>query len=296
MLPFLSPPASVPGIDVRILAAVAFTGAAAYYDMFNRKWVPDRLLWAFLACAFLLNILFPDSVLFMQGCAAAAIIAAISYALYRMGQLGAADVLVMSSIALAIPYLPKPLLAPAQNVPYPFFLSVLAPTGIAFILHMLCRFVPYIARQLAEGKVEFTAQKVAGPAIVLLSLAIFAFIAASFPFPLPPLYFAVVGFLGIALVFFSLFMPEIKASMVETVPVGKLQCEDVLALEKMQPLAKRLSLPPVISERTIAALKRAKAKTVPVYTGMPFFLPYLFMGLLFSVLFGDLLFYIAGGF
>jgi prepilin signal peptidase PulO-like enzyme (type II secretory pathway) len=64
----------------------------------------------------------------------------------------------------------------------------------------------------------------------------------------------------------------------------------------MQPLAKRLSLPPVISERTIAALKRAKAKTVPVYTGMPFFLPYLFMGLLFSVLFGDLLFYIAGGF
>ena len=78
-------------------------------------------------------------------------------------------------------------------------------------------------------------------------------------------------------------------------PVGKLQCEDVLALEKMQPLAKKLSLSPVISEKAIAALRRAKAKAVPVYTRMPFFLPYLFFGLLFSVLFGDLLFYLAGG-
>lgn len=296
MLDLLSPPASVPGIDARILVAAAFTGAAAYYDAFNRKWVPDRLLWAFLACALLLNVIFFDSELFMQGCAVAATIAAISYALYRMGQLGGADVIVMASIALAIPYLPQPLLAPAQNVPYPFFLSVLAPTGIAFILHMLCRFIPYIARQVSQGRVKFTAQKVAGPALVLAALVIFAALAASFPFPLPPLYFAVVGFLGIALVFFSLFMPEIKASMVEMVPIGRLQCEDVLALEKMQPLAKKLSLAPVISEKSIAALRRAKAKSVPVYTGMPFFLPYLFFGLLFSVLFGDLLFYIAGGF
>jgi len=296
MLPFLSPPASVPGIDIRILVAVAFTGAAAYYDMFNRKWVPDRLLWAFLACALLLNVAFFDSEIFMQGCAVAAIIAAISYALYKMGQLGGADVIVMASIALAIPSLPKPLLAPAQGVPYPFFLSMLAPTGIAFILHMLCRFIPYISRQVASGKVKFILQNVAGPVIVLLSLAIFAFIAASFPFPLPPLYFAVVGFLGIALVFFSLFMPEIKASMVEMVPVAKLQCEDVLALEQMPSLAKKLSLAPVISEKAIAALKKAKIKSVPVYTGMPFFLPYLFIGLVFTLLFGDLLYYIAVGF
>jgi len=297
-LPFsiLSPPASVPGMDIRMAVAVAFTGAAAYYDIFNKKWVPDTLLWAFLAASLLLNIIFFDSAVFMQACAVAIIIAALTYALYRMGQLGGADVLVMSSIALAIPYLPKPLLAAAQPIPYPFFLSVLAPTGIAFILHMLARFLPYISRQLASGKVKFTAQKVAGPAIVAVSLLIFDALASSLPVALPPAYFAVIGFLGTALVFFSLFMPEIKASMVEQIPVAKLQCEDVLALEQMQPLAKKLSLAPVISEKTIAALKKAKAKSVPVYTGMPFFLPYLFIGLIFTLLFGDLLYYIAVGF
>lgn len=297
-LPFslLSPPDAVPGIGARMLVAAAFTGAAAYYDMFNKKWVPDALLWGFLGAALLLNIVFFDPALFVSALAVAIIVAALTYLLYRMGQLGGADVLVMASIALAIPYLPKPLLASAQMVPYPFFLSILAPTGIAFILHMLARFLPYISRKLAKGEVKFTAQKAAGPAIVFVALVAFGFIVSSLPITLPPAYFAVISFLGASLIFFSLFMPEIKASMVEAVAVSELQCEDVLALEQMPALAKKLSLAPVISEKTIAALKKAKVKSVPVYTGMPFFLPYLFFGLLFTLLFGDLLYYIAVGF
>ncbi|MFA6328029.1 MAG: prepilin peptidase [Candidatus Micrarchaeia archaeon] len=296
LLSFLSPPASVLGIGIRMLVAVAFTGAAAYYDIFNKKWVPDALLWCFLAASILLNIIFFDSMLFSQAVFIATVIAALSYALYRMGQLGGADVFAMASIALAIPYLPKPLLAASQAIPYPFFLSVLAPTGIAFILHMLCRFIPYVSRQLAKGKVKFTLQKVAGPALVAVSLLIFGSIVSSLPISLPASYFAIIGFLGAALIFFSLFMPEIKASMVEKMPVANLQCEDVLALEQMPALSKKLRLSPVISEKAIAALKRAKIKSVPVYTGMPFFLPYLFIGLVFTLLFGDLLYYLAMGF
>jgi len=297
-LPFslLSPPAAVPGIDIRMMVAVAFTGAAAYYDMFNKKWVPDSLLWCFLAASLLLNVIFFDSAIFAQALFIAIIIAALTYALYRMGQLGGADMFVMASIALAIPYLPKPLLAASQAIPYPFFLSVLAPTGIAFIVHMLFRFIPYISRKLTRGEVEFTLQKAAGPALIAASLLIFGSIVSSLPVSLPPSYFAIIGFLGAALVFFSLFMPEIKASMVEKIQTSRLQCEDVLAMEQMPPLSKKLRLSPVISEKTIAALRRAKIKSVPVYTGMPFFLPYLFIGLVFTLLFGDLLYYIAVGF
>jgi hypothetical protein len=297
-LPFsiLSQPAAVPGIDIRILVAVAFTGAAAYYDMFNKKWVPDSLLWGFLGASLLLNIVFFDSAIFAQALFVAIIVAAITYMLYRIGQLGGADVFVMASIALAIPCLPKPLLAASQAIPYPFFLSVLAPTGIAFILHMLFRFLPYISRKLSRGEIKFTAQKVAGPALITISLLIFGTVVSSMPVPLPASYFAIIGFLCAALIFFSFFMPEIKASMVEKIPVPRLQCEDVLALEQMASLAKKLSLPPVINEKTIMALKRAKIKSVPVYTGMPFFLPYLFIGLAFTLLFGDILYYVAVGF
>jgi len=296
-LPFsiLSPPASVPGIDIRIIVAVAFTGAAAYYDMFNKKWVPDSLLWCFLGASLLLNVVFFDPAISSQAAFIAIIIAAFTYALYRMGQLGGADVFVMASIALAIPYLPKPILAASQSIPYPFFLSVLAPTGIAFIIHMLFRFLPYISRKLARGEVEFTLQKVAGPALIAISLLFFWAIVSSMPISLPGSYFAIIGFLSAALIFFSLFMPEIKASMVEKIPTSRLQCEDVLALEQMPALSKKLKLSPLISEKTIAALRHAKVKSVPVYTGMPFFLPYLFIGLVFALLFGDLLYYIAFG-
>jgi len=292
----LSPTGVVPGIDIRVLVAVAFTGAAAYYDMFNKKWVPDSLLWCFLGASFLLNVIFFDPAIFTQAVLIAAIVSAITYALYRMGQLGGADVLVMASIALAIPYMPKPILAASQAIPYPFFLSVLAPTGIAFILHMLIRFIPYVSHQVSTGKVKFTAQKLAGPALIAVSLFIFGSIVSSLPVSLPASYFAIIGFLGAALIFFSLFMPEIKASMVEKIKTSRLQCEDVLALEQMPSLAKNLRLSPVISKKTIAALRRADIKSVPVYTGMPFFLPYLFIGLVFAILFGDLLYYIAAGF
>ncbi|MFA5930534.1 MAG: prepilin peptidase [Candidatus Micrarchaeia archaeon] len=294
--PFLSPPASVPGLDARIVVALAFTGAAAYFDMFNRKWVPDSLLWCFLGAALLLNVVFFDPGIFAQSALAAILIAGLAYSLYRMGQLGGADVFVMASIALAIPYLPRPLLAAPQAIPYPFFLSVLAPTGIAFIAHMLFRFIPYVSRQIASGRIKFTAKKAAGPSLIAFSLVIFGAVASSLPVSLPASYFAIIGFLGAALIFFSLFMPEIKASMVEKIPVSRLQCEDVLAIERMQRLARELKLSPVISKKTIAALKRAKVESVPVYTGMPFFLPYLFIGLVFTLLFGDLLYYIAAGF
>ena len=163
-------------------------------------------------------------------------------------------------------------------------------------MHMLIRFIPFISHQISKGKVKFTFQKVAGPALIILSLAFFWATVSSLPVSLPASYFAIIVFLGAALIFFSLFMPEIKASMVEKIPTSRLQCEDVLALEQMPLLAKKLKIQPLISEKTIAALKRAKIKSVPVYTGMPFFLPYVFVGLVFALLFGDLLYYVAVGF
>jgi hypothetical protein len=95
------------------------------------------------------------------------------------------------------------------------------------------------------------------------------------------------------MVFFSVFKTQIKDSMAQEVKVEKLQEEDVLALEKMdRSLIKKLKLSAVLDARSISELKTAKIKSVPVYTGMPFFLPYLFLGLLISVLFGDLLSYL----
>jgi Flp pilus assembly protein protease CpaA len=294
MLDLLTPISAVPGLQIRILAALIFTAVAAYYDIFNKKWVPNLLVYAFVAVALAINVIFFSQAVFISALVFGAVVFAVTYLLYRAGQLGAADSYVMAAIAICIPYLPQPLLGPSQLVPYPFILSVLVPTGIFFILHMLTRFIPYVSRQIAEGKVGFSAQKLLGPAVLAIALAVFLAALSSLPIPVPALFYAAIIFLSLSLIFFSLFKNEIKDSMVEMVPVAKLQTEDVIALEKMPPaLVKKFSISPVIGNSTIANLKKAKVKSVPVYTGMPFFLPYLFLGLLVCVLFGDLLLYLV---
>ncbi|MFA4983575.1 MAG: A24 family peptidase [Candidatus Micrarchaeia archaeon] len=294
MLEFFAFPGQLPGLDARIAVAVAFTGAAAYYDIFNKRWVPNWLVYCFAAAAVAVNLLFFSEPVFFQAMLFGIAVFALTYPLYRLGQLGGADVFVFASIAAAIPCLPTPLLAPSQQIPYPFILSVLVPTGLAFIFHMALRFIPYISKRIACGKVRLGIAKLAGPAMVSAAFALFVFALMQLPVSLPLSYIATIAFLFVSLLFFSIFKDEIKESMVEPVSIGKLQAEDVLALEQMDgKVIKRLRLPPLICKETISKLKAAKIRAVPVYTGMPAFLPYLFLGLLFSVLFGDLLHYIV---
>ena len=80
-LSLLASPSSVPGLGWRILIAVAFTGAAAYYDLFNKKWVPNWLVYAFLACALAINLVFFEETLFIQAAVFAAVVFAASYLL-----------------------------------------------------------------------------------------------------------------------------------------------------------------------------------------------------------------------
>jgi len=290
MLALLSFPSTLPGAEMRIAAALVFTAIAAYFDAFNKKWVPNYVVYGFLAIAFALNLIYFEAETFKLALGSAAVIFAISFALYKIGQLGGADAYVLTAISLAVPYLPQPLLFATQQPPYPFILSVLAPTGFVFILHMLLRFMPCISKKISHGQVRFGISKVFGPALLTVAFAAFLYFMLSFPAALPQFYLAILSFLFLALIFFSLFKDEIKASMVETVPTGKLQAEDILALEQMDSsLVKKLRLPALISEKTIAVLRKSGLRKVPVYTGMPFFLPYLFFGLLITILFGDVL-------
>ncbi|MCX8174646.1 MAG: hypothetical protein N3E51_00360 [Candidatus Micrarchaeota archaeon] len=297
MMDFLSPPQEIAGLEWRLLVAVAFTAAAAYYDVFNRKWVPNAVAYGSLVAAVLLNIVFFSQEAFIFAVGWGALIFAATYLLYKSGQLGGADVYIISSLAMAVPVLQKPALAPPQQVPYPFILSVLLATGIIFIAHMLLRFVPFISKKISRGEVRFCWSRLATPAVLLAAFSVFIYALARLPIALPYSYLLVLAFLFFALLFFSFFKEEIKESMIETVPVGKLQEEDVLALDRMKPgIVRKLSLSPVLSQSSIKKLRKSRLKAVPVYTGMPFFLPYLLFGLIFTALFGDLVVLMLGSF
>jgi len=294
MVSFLPIPPFVPGMEFRLFAAVIFTAATAYFDVFNKKWVPNYLIYAFAICAVALNFIFYDPIVTFQALAFGIGIFILTYPLYKMGQLGGADVFVLASIAAAVPYFQKPLFAAEQLVQYPFILSVLVPTSLLFIFHMLIRFIPHVSGQMRQGKLKITFGKIVGPALLLVSFSFFIYVISTMPLALPFSYVFVMSFLFISLIFFSFFKEEIKDSMIEMVSPSRLVEEDVIALEKMDSaLVKKLSLKPLLEAKEIATLKKARLKGVPVYTGMPFFLPYLLAGLLITILFGDLLYYIV---
>jgi hypothetical protein len=296
MLEQIFVPSAPLGIEVRLLVALAFTAAAAYFDVFNKKWVPNYLVYGFLAAALALNLIFFSANVLLQGAVFCVVVFLVTYPLYKIGQLGGADVYILAGIALAVPYLPLPLLVAQQPAPYPFLLSVLAPTGLAFILHMLSRFLPYIFNSLSQGKIRLTPKKLAAPLLLAAVFLFFIYAASSLPVAFPPSYALILSFLFASLFFFTLFKDEIKESMVELLPASSLQEEDVLALEAMDKgLVSRLKLSPLLTKNSIAAIKKARLKKVPVYTKMPFFLPYLFLGLLFAALFGDIFSYLISG-
>jgi len=287
-------PQILPGAEYRMAAVIAFTAAAAWFDVFNRKWVPNYLIYGFLAASLLLNLVFFDSRAFTLGAAFSTAVFVLCYPIYRQGQLGGADMFILASITLALPFLPSPLLAQPGAAPYPFILSVLVPTGLLFILHMASQFVPFILAKIERREIAFDRTKIAGSALIGPAFLAIFLTFSSIPIEIPAAYTAIMGALFLSLAFFSLFREEVKSSMIEEIPVTALEEEDVLALEMMDERFRRnLRLTPLLNKHTIAALQSSGIREVPVYTGMPAFLPYLFVGTLFTILFGDMLHYIV---
>ncbi|MCX6777656.1 MAG: hypothetical protein NT157_02115, partial [Candidatus Micrarchaeota archaeon] len=85
--------------------------------------------------------------------------------------------------------------------------------------------------------------------------------------------------------------------IIEKLPLSRIEEEDVLAIEKMNPkLVAKYKLKKLLTARELARMKKAKIplKKYPVYANMPVFLPYILASLLLTLLFGDPLAMILG--
>ena len=92
-------------------------------------------------------------------------------------------------------------------------------------------------------------------------------------------------------IFYLVYRNSINDAITQKVKVSTLKGdEDVLAKEKMTELMNKLKIGPVIGKNELKALKKAKVKDVWIYAELPPFLPFLFIGLLGSILIGDWIF------
>jgi hypothetical protein len=264
----------MPGEAIRVVLAFIGTSLAAYYDVFNKKNIPDQLLYAFLAVAFIANAVLYDATLFTFSIGVAVFLSAIGYLFYRVGQLGGADIFVLASIMLLLPIHPT-----YAGMPFnlPFIFSVFIFSGILFALYVLLYFGFRLAQTDAKPKLLYI--------LMLIPYALFAwFFINSFLFSW--VFFAFVTISIFATVFFMMFRDSLNQLLAEEMPVSQLEPEDVLALEIMnRDMVERYKIPRLMTAGAIERLRKTKVGDVWVYTKLPPFIPFILGGMVLSMLF-----------
>lgn len=273
-------PMQMPMETARIFLALLGMAIGTYYDLFNNKNVPEKFLYAFLAIAFLFNIVFFDYDVFVYSVVLAFVLFALGFAMYRLGQLGGADVFVIAALVLLLPIHPSYLDVPFN---YPLIFSVLIFGGAAFALYSIFFFAKVLAQKKTKSK----------PRYIYLSLflvyGLFAYLFFNAPF-FSMAYFAIASILLLSSIIFLVYREAIMEATMEQVFVKDLEPEDVLVKERMDLHMRKMGIGNVLSPKDIAALRKSGTKHVWVYSNLPPFLPFLMVGLLLALFFGNQLF------
>lgn len=265
---------TMPGELFRLIIAFLGTGIAAYYDIFNKKNIPDWFLYGFLAVAFIVNLVFYQQTLFWFSLAVAAFFSLIGYLFYRVGQLGGADVFVLASIMLLLPIHPS-----FENMPFnlPFVFSVIIFAGVAFSLYVLIYFGLKLTQVEAKANWIY--------AFMFIPFLVFAYVYVN-SFLFSPVYFIFISILLFAMIFFLIYKESLNQLLAEEMPVSQLLAEDVLALEVMnKDMIERYKLKRLLTNDEIARLKKTKITEVWVYTKLPPFIPFILAGMILGLLF-----------
>lgn len=264
----------MPGEYIRILIAFLGVCIAAYYDVFNKKNVPDQFLYGFLAVAFILNVILYQETLFWFSLAVALFFSAVGYIFYRLGQLGGADIFVLAAVMLLLPVHPS-FAGLAFNMPFIF--SVIIFSGVAFALYVMAYYGFRLSQEELKPKLVY--------GLMFIPYLLFAYVYVN-SFLFSPVYFAFITILLFATIFFLMFRESLNQLLAEELPVSQLEPEDVVALEVMnKDMVERYHIPRVLNDAEIERLKKTKVESIWVFTKLPPFIPFILAGMVLSMVF-----------
>lgn len=270
------------GETIRIAVALAGTAVATWYDVKNNKNVPNNVLYAFLAIAFITNAVFFQQEVFVYGTAVAAAIFAFGYLFYRLGYIGGADVYVLSSIALLLPVFPS---HARVLFNFPVVFSIIISSGVLFALYFLHFIFANIMLKGGKGRFEYF--------ILLPAYAVLVYFFASTGI-FGTGYLVAISALLLSSILFMVYKYSIVEAMAKKVRLSKVEEEDVSVPELMPALAEKYKIKRLLDAEELRRLKKLKVKEIYVYTGLPPFLPFVLVGLIISIILGDLLAYTIG--
>ena len=269
---------AMPGELVRLIVAFLGVGVATYFDIFKKRNVPNMLLYAFLAVALVVDVIFYQQDIFLFSVSLAVFFSAISYIFYRFGQLGGADIFIIASVILLLPIHPS-FVDLTFNLPFIF--SVIVFAGVAFAVYIVAFYGLRLIGSGAQPKLIYL--------MLLIPFLIFAYVFInSVLFSL--IYFVFVSVLLLATIFFLMYREDINLMLAERMSPTELEEEDVLALEMMdEKLVKKHGLKRLVTKKEMERMKELKIKEVWVYSKLPPFLPFLLLGMVLSLFFAGAL-------
>jgi hypothetical protein len=285
---------------VRILSVVCIALVYMLFDVLNKRNVPTLFAYATLVYGAVLTVLYLEIHMILVSTAIALVVLGIGYIIYRIGQLGAADVIEFAALSLIIPIQGIPLIA--RNVSQyglPFILSLLLNAGIVALVLVPIYYLPKAKHKLKRPLASYINKGGLFRAI-LLAAAYLAFIAFA-------ILVVGIGYGGIAVLLLMLvsscivmlFSVPITHSMVEYVPVSKFEEGDIIAFNLMDRKsisrlrARIKGFDRLLTGDLIKEMQKKRIKdSLPVYKeAMPFALP-IFIAVLISIALGNLLFFI----
>ena len=162
---------------IRLVSLVAIALVYMLFDVLNKRNVPSLFAYATLAYGVILTVLYFNTKLMIESFAIAAVVLGVGYIFYKIGQLGAADVIEFAALSLILPIQQLPLIATSSfQLQIPFVVTLLINTGIVALVMVPIYYIPKAKAKLKKPLFSFVKKNNIFVA-VLLAIVYVAFIS-----------------------------------------------------------------------------------------------------------------------
>ena len=256
-------------LRVAVFAALAF--AYMMFDILNNRNVPSYFAYASLAIGVAFTALYLNITLIFYSTLIAIATVGFGYVVYRIGQLGAADVMELAALSLIIPFLSKPLLFGAAQSYMPLVLSVAINSGIAALIVVPLYYIP---KALASKQRGYKRNTSATYFRIALIVTVYAFFGLFLIFVLHASYAAmgillviaagsalVMGYEGRMMAYMSQYVTYRKMEEGDIIATGMMDAREISYASKKLKHFERLVTPELMAELKSKMPKRR----FPVY-------------------------------
>lgn len=278
-------------IAILLVIAIAYAG----FDLFNKRNVPDLFVYACLVVGIIITLTYPLSTIILS-LSIAAVMVVLGYIIYRKGVIGAGDFFELVTVSLILPIQPAVTLLGNFQLQFPFIFSVLIAAGYSAIICIAGYHLLVAAKNKRINKREIQRNQVYRGVILFAAymiLLVFVKYAVNISNGAVVLIFVV----AVASLLLIIFEKAINKGMVSYMYPALLVEGDMIAVNLMSKKdldyfkSKTKDFGRLATAKMIKKIKGVKRK-MPVYTsGIPFAF-YILIGVVISLLVGNLLLYV----